>query len=489
MPRLIGFLSGPTRGRGGGKSSAPSESKVLSLWENQAKNNTESGKWTDPKDIERFIAEKNLDNGPIEHQILAAKLRNTAISLEDRAQQVENARVKIMSDLKDELEQAQNSYHDDLPTLMSEYSEIYDRYLGNAKTYMDTVISKRNISIKPEDYIPLVDELEKKAMLYNQADIAMRREDDPELAQESLAGKVVVMNTDPGTGTVSRMDVIDRKDLKGSGYIETEIPINVGGKKIKAALNMEQTGIDGKGRPTYRTRLGNVELEATLGKPATGEGTQDAEEPAEFGIAKIVRKDDNFLPSVFGSKYDDIVTNGITLGGESSPQFSTSDFTPGRYLEREGELYQIGADNKLMRFAGKDFKEKVATAKAAAIKQGQDPKMVDLAVRPNATWLTAQKLSQDKIDEIDMNWPAPSAGSSLPPIESPSRAPAPQGEQYGPPVPQEFFAKRSQTPTPVPTNRVNTPDKPQAPKESSGGVSFVNDIVEKGKSFFRNLTA
>lgn len=499
MAQLIGFRGvAPKKGRSGGVSESKAKSMQADEVELLVKRHLASigGDYTNPAQIDDVIgqikARPFADSTPT--QITIAELEGKKGQLKAKISKGSTSIYQYEDTVNDALRYYARDNFQDQTKLVSHYADVY----SDALDKMDTLINEEGR--KSKEFQVLKDKYEARAQHYLALNAAMN---DPNLASqvdpESLA---TVVTTNPATGTISGVDIVPVGTVP-KGYFKTDVKNNVttAGGVFATPLflnsvedsDMVEKEVDENGQPkagkitkTRTAKLGSVTFKGVTAY--TGGDVQEEEIGA--GILKAVTKKTGmwdwlpFRDDTPEEKYNDsvesMVKNGITLNGM---RFDGNDLPSGSFSRRGNRLFFQNKDNDLVEFAGEDYKAKTAAAARFLKMNGLPRENLDYPLPASGDYDIAPDGNSRIKSKVDMNYMVP---PTIQDVGSQGLSPVPQPSPSSGQGFSEMFARRITPviPTPGATNRGNIPeDQP----ESSGGKTFAERVIDKGKSIFSSL--
>lgn len=472
------------------------QEKYITLAEQAYLNKTNRGQFDTTDDVQGMI---NILQGipgaqnSVSVQTKIAELNNKALQFESKKNDKLNAKENYDSKLKSQLQKDASGNYKNLGSLISAYASTYNDYAnafdenvivpaskryGSDDTVDDATLKYRNDLMKKAEYYS------KLFNLYNSNFL-------------NPSAYAVVIDTNPANGTIISLDIVPNKPatekdsfgVDESKFMMTDIPVNgLAGNQFPMYLSANNAGKTKDGKLIKKAQFGNKTFEA-LGSKSSAEGTEDQ----SVGILKIKKENVPWQDSAFifnqseveqrNTALKELSTSGLDLSKSTDINFDSNDIPNGSVLKMGSRLfYQPKNSDKILELDGKDENEKKTNLESFLKSSNIDSEKI------TRYQITSSYLKDDsgssKVDSKKVNSSYFEPAGSIP--QSTLGKPTAQqmkerldSFEQGQSSPEEqgegFF-----------TNRVNRQKKPSQPKESSGGKSSVNDVIDKGNSFFRS---
>lgn len=488
MARLLGFS----------KTKSVSGDKTVSLLEKVYLNRTQFGEFNTVEEVDGFI---NVLKGlpqTVEAQGKIAEMENKKLKFQGKLDDIFAEKNVFETDLEEALaNSAQNNFRN-LKGLIGSYAAIY----GDASArYDEELISKivkryGTTATIPEQTTAYRKELEEKAKMYATLFNSYNSQ-DPDTGEIGLLNPnnfAVLVDTNPANGAIQRIDIVPSGQV-GEGYMQSEVGMNIvpglPNKKIPMYLRTNRIGLTEDGRAIRGAQLGNISYEGTS-------DIASKDENVSKGILTITKKDVGFWSKLnifndtnnekINQSIDQIKEGGINL--DSGAYNFDNGAVPNESVLRMGNrlFYSTGKDDEVLEMGGKNSAEKNSNLDMYLTNIGKNPNEMlpyfitnDYLYSSDGAYKVKDNVESDYFEAVTS--PAPPTVFDAPP-------PAPEAGVSSLRTAPGFFSSQAPQPTaqstPSGINRLNKPDEA---RESSGGKLSINDVVEKGKSFFRRRVA
>lgn len=474
-PYLTGFITKPKAG---------SDAQTLDLLRKSQLSQTQTGEWSNVTDLDAYIAK--LQKLP-----QTAKVQEEILDMQNKRLQVANKQSDLLASkgiyeqmVQDATTNAvKNNFNNPqqllgaLAAINADAADNYDQHVTNKifQQYGST-------SSIPDDILKYRTDLNDKAKTYADMFNAYNFVDQKTGEAGALDNKAyaVLMTTNPATGKVLNVDFV-RSDKVPDGFMRTDVNFGMGegAKKLPTYLKSYDIGVTEQGTKIQGARLGDFSFAGTTEAVKKGD-----DESIGKNILKIQKQSDNiftrlariFLPVSAEYKYlgrsaerdyEQAKSKGITTSNFS---FDSTNIPDNSLVQIGSKLYYQATDGGLQEISGKDATERQSNLDNYLNGIKQTP--VGRFFADKNYLLNSDGSSRIK-GTIDQNVFTPAATTTTP--KTISYAPEiTQAQALKQEMGSSFFASK------------NKLTAPKTAKESSGGKSFVGDIIEKGKSFFRN---
>jgi len=501
MPRLIGFLSAPTKARKG----ASTEKKTLGILEKQyIVNNTKYGELNTTEQVDGLISSMlKLPQTPdVQTRILELQAKKAQFI--GKQEDLLNTKNVFDADLQDAIQSSTRANFKDPQQLIASMAAIYT---GKAAEYQDTLYTTvkdryGSVASIPAEATSYGQELDKKAKMFASLFNAYSEKDaSGNLGNLDPNGFAVRIDTNPLNGKVQNVSIVPSDEVNADQYMRTEVGMNVfnslPNNRLPIYLRTYDGGVTKDGKKIYRSKIGSTDFEAiksTQSADANGESVSGYSQ----GLLTPVIKDEGFWGNfkrdtpeeLSNDNSKSLIENGLNFNAPDL-QYDNHDVPRDRVARIGGDLYYTTPNNDgVLKADGRDINEKKANMARYLQSIGRDPKLTDQPFFTTRDYLQGPQGTSRVQGNIDANYfsalPKANPNISLAPPPAPSLSNL-QSQSTGNAL--SPAALSSPGLNVLSGGQVNTPNRPDAPKESSGGTSFVNDIIEKGKNFFRNPTA
>ncbi len=489
MARLLGFQ----------KTKTESASKVVSLLEKTYLNRTKYGEFNTVDEVDGFI--KTLQGLPqtTEVQEKIADMQNKKLQLGAKLNDILSEKNVFDTDLQEALGGAAKNNFTNLKSLIGSYAAIY----GDAADRYDQEILAKvgerygTASNIPQETLDYRKKLADKAKLYSSMFNAYNVQDpnSGEIGMLNPDNFAVVVDTNPTNGAIQHLDIVPSGEVD-KNYMRTEVGVNVipniPNKKLPVYLRTNDVGVTSDGKTIRGAQLGNITYQGAT------ESTKD--EGISAGVLAPHKENVGFFSKLnifndtpqekLNKSIDQIKDRGVDFNS-GAYQFDSNQ-VPNEAVLRMGNrvFYSTGKNDEILEITGKTSQEKQDNLNSYLKNVGKDPnKMLPYFITKD--YLTAPDGSSRVKDKVDANFFNPVAPSSSP---TSFNTVSPQTPVAASNMPADlgFFAQRAapKTANSTPeTIAVNRQKKPGEPTESSSGKISIGDVIEKGKSFFRNKIA
>lgn len=476
------------KGGGGGKSGGSSKNKTTDA---QAVSVYTSMLGKDPTVNQIEAVQGQLAQNPsVEAQIANIKLgtqkQDLLIKQRKSAHSTQSYNDSISDDKKEAMVDSKGNIIS-LTTLASRYNDIYS---GAAIDYQRKVVDKAIESgTDTQEMRDYQKALQDKANFYQNIAIAANtRGPDGKVGNYTNLGIVAVPSINPSDNSVQGIDFMTSQEAtknKNLMLTDTGIQSTDEGGRIPMALPVNYYP-----DPTNPNKL---VAQATFGNvvysgqrvPLTdsnGDPILDANGDQKYSTTDQLKVQNANDPNI-----KDVLTNGVSLKASLGVKADTSGKPAlGTVTTRGGKVFYTDENGKTqyapgdtledstnnmktyLSFLGKDPNKLMPSALLTA-PSGTDPNMIDMSVTttPRASTSQPQQFSSPYAGLGSVAGPLVAAATGF--FSKKAAEPAQQAPQTAP------------APTPTTPEAAN---KPNAPKESVGGKSWVTDIVAKGAKFF-----
>lgn len=490
MARLIGF-------RQAKQATATSEKNIVDLVVKSYLNRTQYGEFNTVEEVDGAInALKGLPQ-TINVQERIADLENTKLKIRAKLNDLLMEKDKFDSDLNEALTEATRANLQNPKQMIGSYAVIlgdaYERYENDI--YSNVFKRYGTIDKVPAEVIDYRKKLEEKTKLYASVFNAYNFI-DPDTNEVGLLDPnafAIVLDTNPAGGKVIRMELMPSGEVNRDIYMRTDTPLQImeglPSKKLPTYLRTFDGGMSEFNKPVRSAVMGGFVYSGVdsaakkddIGTLGIGELKVQKEGEGFFkGLGRaLVPKWFGWEENVFGRAQGDVVQNlrddGILL---KNFQFDSADIPNGAVLRMGSHIfYYTDQNNEVLEISGKNENEKLKNLDNYLKGIGKDPKIAGMPYIVDKSFLSAPDGSSRVKGTIDENYFTPPSPSTPPIVGASTVAPIAPPQK----IPQDtFFSGRQQSFE----TKTSTPVVMQ-PKESSGGFSSVPDIIEKGKSFFR----
>lgn len=423
-----------------------------------------------------------------EAQIEIAKLDNKKSELQSKQNASEYNQAVFdanIQDAKDSVLSPDGTTIQNMAVLASNYKDILQ---AAANDYQSNIITKayEDGGSPSEDEIKYAKSLQDKAQFYQGIVDAGKQKDANGKSGNYIGGGFAVVPIQTPDKRIKSIDFLSNDEIKKAGLMMLGGGIQTmdGGSTMPlAAIPNVTTTPDANGNIVkgWEYVLGNLTYRASQKKDANSDPTTSFTDILE----PVGGSGDNIDPAVKA-----VVDNGMVL--RSSYGVNLSDpavLIPNTVSTRNNNVFYTDAQGVPHYEAGVNFQERVDNMKKDLTARGLDVN----TLMPNGKIPIAPHSIFGAADPNSWNGQGVAVPTAIPPPQSGlydtvgSIASA-VNSAVG------FFSKKvsiSSTPpstsvTPAVTTQPSIPSKPNVPTESTGGKSWVPDILAKGASFFNS---
>ena len=476
--RLTGFIATPKKG-----TTADSKDMVDIVEKTLIKNNTAYGEVNNPSEADKVI--EGLRKLPqslyVQDKVLTWENKRAELSgkIQENVSSLEMFKSGTESQLKNI---AQVSYTDIKGKLIPSYASFYTDQAAAFEDMLQEKLSVRGGGLSAEE-LAYRKTLNDKANFYNSlANAYIWPNEEGKLGaglnSESIA---VMVDTNPATGKINNVEIVpaDGSDPRFKDYMATDI-------KAKVSPNGDAENIPMFLRPSKTVVGGQVTLTSRLGDKVF---QADVKNDTEEGLSKNVLKFQaegkpgrNFVEKFFrmgsaGDVKEEVQNSGFSFDNTT---FDSYDIPENSIVKIGAKTYIQPAQGQLYEIGGKTAEEKEANIGKFLSQSGgltkDDLKVYyanrDFVYNPDGTSKTKAVIDDNFFKVGDGTLPGGTQSSimSPPPPPAPTNvvddsALAPQGGEA-----QSFFQAKNR-----PTGITAAPAR------------TANDLIEKGKGFFRSV--
>ena len=476
MARLLGFQ----------KTKSDTGDNTVRLLEKTYLNRTKYGEFNTVEEVDGFIGTlKGLpQSNTVQEKI--ADMENKKLQISTRLGDILSDKNVFDTDLQDALAGSAKNNFKNMKGLIGSYAAI----LGDAaERYDQEVVSNvmeryGTTSNIPAETLQYRKELNDRAKLYASLFNSYNVQDPStgEIGMLNPDNFAVIVDTNPVNGSIQRLDIVPSGSVD-KGYMRTEVGVNVipnlPNKKLTVFLRTNDTGVTEDGKSIKGAQLGNISYQGTV------DSTDD--ESLSKGILKAEKQKVGFLnwANIFSDSREEKLNASIEQVRESGINFDSGAYqfdannVPNDSVLKMGSrvFYSTGKDNEVLEISGKSAQEKQTNLDNYLKSVGKDSsKMLPYYVTKD--YLYADDGSYKVKGKVDENYFTPpqisEQSNQFNNVPQRSQVDIAAQQPTEQPAEQSFFA-----------GRTNRPNKPEEPTESAGGAFSVKDVVEKGKSFFR----
>lgn len=471
------------------------ENRLTDIVEKTAINKlTASGQVNTP-DEAQAVAQYIEQNAPstLYTQSKLLDYANTGAQLQSKVSDVTQNVDLFDADLKQKLLAAAQADINNPTQLVADYAAIY----SDASDQYDATISNDVLDkydAPPSGVMQYSQTLKQKASmmasLYNSYQMANA---DGTYGPENPNGYAVLVSTNPSTGKIANVDIVDAKDVP-TGYMRTDVgtdmlgssDANVKSAQIPMYLQGTVSGTDSKGKSIYSAKLGGLNFQST------GVGSSDSSANA---ILALQRTDagDGFLHELFTpDQAGSIKKQGINLGNSQAFQFDSTDIPNNSVVHIGTKAYFQDSSGKLLPIDGTTSDEMNANLQAYYTMAGVNPQNVhdfyatsDYVANPDGSSKIGTPLSADTTSATTT--PTTPTASGAGPVSVLNFGGTPAGGTNTT-TPSTQLATAAQPSTSFFANRTNKPNKPDtAPVAPEGQPINGNAVIAAGASFFKKV--
>lgn len=474
-PYLTGFIQRP---KAGGTSSA----QALDLIRKSHLSQTQGGEFANVAEIDSYIEKlkkMNQSDPKVQEEIL--DMENKKLQFQANQQDLISTKGVYETILQKAVSNAIKNNFNNPKDVLASLAAIYGDASAN---YSEQVLSKvfdkyGTTKEVPAEMLNFSKELEAKGKTYADLFNSYNFQDPQtgEIGALDPNGFAVLIDSNPATGKVISMDFVPTDKLP-DGYLRADVPLNMGegAKKLPTYLKSYDVGVTEAGTKIKGARLGNFEFAGTTeakkkeDDKRIGNGILKAQKPEESVWKSLARV---FLPVSLEYKwlgrsverdYDTFKKSGVNPA--NGFEFDSTDL-PGNSLVQVGSKTYYQDDNGgLMELAGSGDEAK----------QNLDTYLSGLGKQPvgrffaDKNYLVDPQGASKVKGMIDKNVFSPEMSKTSAPIS------------FAPPAPDTRMVSK----TSFFANQVNRPTTPPPPRETVKGKGIIGEIIDKGKSFFRD---
>lgn len=511
MAYLIGFRAK--------KSSQADEKNIVDLVIKSYLNRTQYGEFSTTEEVDGAIDMLKKLPQTLDVQEKIADMENTKLKISAKLNDMLMDKSVFETDLREAANQvAQNNlqnpkaligslaaiYGDAVERYENDiYSNIFQRYGSTEKIPADVMNYRKTLEDKAKMY----------ASVFNSYNFVDERTGEVGMLNPDAFG--VVIDTNPATGKISSIDIMPSNEINNDQYMRTDTPLNMingmPNKKLPVYLRTFDGGMSEFGKPIRSAVLGGLVY--------SGVNTKNkADDAGSLGVGMLqVQKDgEGFLKNIgralvpkwfgmeenlFGRSQDDVVSS-IKQNGIDLKQFSydSADIPNGSVLRMGNRVfYSTKNDNEIFEIKGSDDGEKMNNLNKIITENGDDPNIVGMPYFIDRNYLIAPDGSSRIKATVDSNYFSPEAkavggsagggGGTNPFLSNSLKMDVASGQAEAPLQQSSFFNQPNEQSTPSSVSSKNTPTKISSAKESVAGKPSAPNIIEKGKSFFKNRIA
>lgn len=495
MARLLGFSKTKAEG-------AASSDQMIRILEKTYLARTATGQYQTTQDVEGLI-------GTLKGMAQTPDVMEKIADLEDKKLQIQTKLGDILAsknvfdtDLQAGLDGAAKANFKNMKSLIGSYAAIYgdaaDRYdsevMGQVAQRYGTTdsIPQENLDYRKT----LAEKAKFYAQLFNSYNV--RDEKTGEIGLLDPSGIAVKVDTNPVNGSVQHIEIIPSGQVDGKNYMRTEVGVNVvdglPNKKLPIYLRVNDVGTTADGKTIRGSTLGNIQYQEKINDKASGAtGSAGVLVPHQEHVGFFSKL--NFFSDTPAEKLnksiDSVTKNGVSFSNDSY-KYDSNDI-PNETVLKMGTrvFYSTGKDGQILEITGKDGAEKQDNLNKYLTGIGKDPNKI-LPYFITKDYLTAPDGNSRVQGKVDANYfNAPTIPGAPTSFNAPKPSPLGFGGSLQPAaLTDSFFSKPGMgTQTTTPSIAVNRPNKPDAAPVGSEKKISIGDLVEKGKSFFRNRIA
>lgn len=484
MGHLIGFSTlatskakagGGRKGGGGSKASGgATDSQMISLIVNNLPPDASSSQ------IDGVITQLSNVKGKAapEAQMAIQKLNLTKAKATQKANESDYSIANVEDSLSYQKDAAFQSSPDNLQAVAKNYHDIYR---GVTDDYESNVITKayENGGVPTDDQKKYFQELKDKTQFYNGIVSASQVKDDKGNLGNFLSNGIVAVPKMTSDGKIASFDFADQAEVqKDKSVLLTDAGVQSmsGGGKMFYALPVKY--IDDPENPGNQiavARSGNVSYK-TVPKVNQNTGLNTS----GYGNILVAQNTDD--PAVKA-----VVDNGMVLNKNFGVEFAdTSQPQPNSVTRKGTDIWYTDENGQSYVARGNNLQEREDYMRAQL--QKLRPESVGTLMPGGKLPVAPKSISASGDPEVlDMGAATPSLQAANQFLHSDAAYAATPGAPAA--KPSSFFASKAPSaPAPAPTTTPEPANKPNAPKESVSGQSWVGDIVAKGAKFFAGQT-
>ena len=494
MARLLGFTKTKATG-------AASSDQMLRIIEKAYLNRTKTGEYQTTQDVEGILEQlKRLPQSP-DVMEKVADLENKKLQIGAKLNNILSEKNVFDTELQGGLDVAARQNFKNMRNLIGSYAAIYG---DAAERYSSDVLGQINEQYGtagkiPDDTLAYKKTLDNKAKFYAQLFNSYLVQDPKsgEFGALNTDGIAVTIDTNPTNGSINHIDIVPSGEVDGRNYMRTEVGVNVldtlPNKKLPVFLRTNDVGVTSDGKTIRGSQLGNIKYTESMseksgGTTSSGQVLAPTKEVPGFW-SKVNFFSDS--PEETQSKsVDAIKQNGISFSS-SVYNYNSQDIPNGNVLRMGNRLfYSTDKDDQILEISGNNSGEKQANLTKYLQGIGKDPSNV-LPYFITNDYLTAPDGNSRIQGKVDENYFSPESSPGQP-TSFQTNQPSPTAEVSSVQKPQAmsgFFgggAGRGAEFKPVLSK--NRDNKPNVAGETLDGKISTSDVIDKGKSFFRNKT-
>src|SRR3990167_4406393 len=477
MARLLGFQ----------KTAAGDSAKVISLIEKSYLNQTTGGEFNTSEDVQGLIDIFSKLPQSTEVQLKVADLTNKKLQIEGKLNDILSQKNVFEMDLQKGLDNAAKNSLKNMRSLIGAYASIYGDAADRYDNEVLSDIAKRygTTGTIPDETLKYRDTLNEKAKFYAELFNSYNTVDEKtgELGALDTSGIAVQIDTNPKNGSVNRIEIVPSGQVDPKTYMRTDVGLNVmddlPNKKLPVYLRTNDVGVTADGKAIRGSNLGGITYEEQISQ-TDGGGSRSA------GFLTPKKESVGFFSKInfFSDTQEELKNNSINSIKANGLRFSSSAYNydsqdiPNDNILKMGNrlFYSTSKDNQILEIAGKDSGEKIDNLNKYLTSIGKDPnKMSPYFITRD--YLTAPDGSSRVQGNVDANYFSPQSSPSQPTSFDTSSSPPTIPTDEGTPPATSFFGDAL---------RVNRQNKPDTPSLESGSGMFSSNLIEQGKSFFRN---
>jgi len=499
MPRLIGFQYTKKPVTSGGTSGGASSDQLLRIAEKAYLNQTRYGEYGTVEDVQGFI--DRLEKLPQTPDIIekVADLRNKALQLESKKDDILQQKNIFDYNLQVQLDEAARNNIKYPKSLIQEYARIYGEADAN---YDDQVLS--HITQKygtkgeiPNDVLNTRRDLKEKATWYSTIINAYNR-----YGKLDTKGYAFQIDTNPTNGNIVHVNIVPSGEVDKSNYMRANVGVKVSDDMPEANIPMylrtNDIGRTEDGMTVKGALLGNLMYKE--GIDVSGSRSRSLNElqleKDKIGLRDTLSFWSNSEKEARNKAIDQINSNGV--------DFSTGDYKydnldiPKNSVVSVGKRLFYNTDKgDLLEISGKTNEEKQQNLSGYFSANQLDLKNI-LPYTTTSDYLKSVDDTPRIKGKIDENYLKPA--TTIQPKWGGIQPVRTQIQETSTSKNDGFFTKipspikdieKRINPNPIEdiNNRINRLNKPETSPITSQGETSMNDLIESGKSFFRNRLA
>lgn len=496
MPRLIGFQY--TKKSNDLPGSKASSDQLLRIAEKSYLNSTRYGEYGNVNDVDGFL--KQLSKLPQTPDVIekTVDLNNKRAQIAAKEEDIKNQKNNFDYNLQVDLDNAAKTYIKDPKSLIQEYARIYGEAEAKYNKDVMSYIGQRYgaESKIPSDVSSGREKYKEKATWLSSTINAYNLYTN--LDTEGIAFEI---DTNPSNGSIVHVNIVPSGEIDKSNYMRT----NVGAKVVKndpasnipMYLRTNDVGRTEDGMTIKGALLGNIKFKEGINVSGTSSKSLNELQPEKLaGDLKFW----NDSPIELRNKsIDQINRDGV--------DFSTGDYKydsldiPNNSPVSVGQRLFYSTDKgELLEMSGKDNDERQAMMKKY---------LSDNNIKANLPYTTTSDYLKNRTikGSIDSNYLNTQNGIPQPKWGGMQQSAKPQAQSASfTPTGDSFFAKPRNLNEPEQEGGVTTPstsgeleskflplrnrqNKPDIAPITTKNKTSVSDLIDKGKSFFRNRLA